>query len=67
MDTHIKVELDFIPIAERLPEKSKSVLMLYRGRIREGYWVASNQWHIIDDKFIYNATHWADIPEINTA
>ena len=66
MNKHIKVELDFIPVEERLPERAKTVLILYGNDIRPGHYVATNQagtslWHSnIDDRHIYNVTYWAE-------
>ena len=64
-DNHIHADLDFVPAEEQKPQKARTVMMIYRGRMMEGYWVHANQWHSnLDDRFIYNVTHWSEIPTI---
>jgi len=59
---HIKVELDFIPVEERLPEDDTLVYvigcpgqkkMISHDFTMNGRWISSGKW-----------THWAEIPEI---
>ena len=62
---HIKVELDFIPVEERLPELEKPVYILMSGRIEQGWLEENGLW--IDDWGAWernSVTHWAEIPKL---
>jgi len=75
---HIKVELDFIPVEERLPEYGKEVYLkkFKQGHIviRVGYWDDDERedpsWWMTDEGEYLERdafTHWAEIPEIKGA
>ena len=75
-DNHIRVELDFIPVSERLPEYGKEVYLrkFAQGHsvIRIGYfdadeleesaWWMSDQGEYLE---IAEFTHWAEIPTVD--
>ena len=73
MDGHIKVELDFIPVEERLPGSAAEVV----ARVANGpenyihltrYAADVSQWFFDDGTSDlvegFRITHWAEIPEI---
>lgn len=71
MPEHIKVELDFVPVEERLPSIGRTVFVRYsewggwpcRGYLSsEGYWRREDA---VSLAFVH-VTHWAEIPEIGT-
>ena len=67
MPKHIKVELDFIPVEERLPEAGY-IAFTIRGAIpiTAGYVTTDGVWmhgHFANCS-IGTVTHWAEIPKI---
>jgi len=65
---HIKIELDFIPVEERLPEKSSAVYALSDGyRVPQKLWYREAGewcWFVTGNPFPARVTHWAEILEI---
>ena len=74
-DGHIIVELDFVPVEERLPASGWAVKVLREGcrRAVPGYYDAIEAtWYWWDEDedgrrkpIIERVTHWAEIPEVN--
>jgi hypothetical protein len=71
MNKHIKVELDFIPVEEQLPEGTKTVWGLLRSfpsihqvsraiTVGRGWWDKDTGSHLGEGV----VTHWAEIPKI---
>ena len=65
MKDHIKIELDFTPVEERLPSEMSIVLL----RFRNGVVIAGHYYHGVWNTYYgwrgYNhehPTHWAEIP-----
>ena len=77
MSEHIKVELDFIPIEERLPVEGVDCYGLYAVIRRWGgidiLWFHNagddgNTWEEqITGSVVCNVTHWAEIPKVSDA
>ena len=64
---HIKVELDFIPGHESLPDSKYGLLVLHRdGDIEEAVYESGSWWEPDQEAGgpMLDVTHWAKIPEI---
>jgi len=67
---HIKVELDFIPVEERLPDNTREVFITekYTSSFGKGFLTNSRIWIGRDaegDDIVNNyVTHWAEIPRL---
>lgn len=67
---HIKVELDFIPVEERLPDTTCPVFLLEKWEegIGTGWyrktWIGHDAFYeaIVPE----NVTHWAEIPKLDS-
>lgn len=71
MPEHIRVELDFIPVEERLPGSTQSpVLFIQHGIMRHGWYspYRDEQVRFVrDGDVIPSVTHWAEIPRLEEA
>lgn len=66
---HIKIELDFIPVEERLPEGRVHVLCLTpTGKVCECFYIESLRgvagFSVRGIGNTFDVTHWAEVPEI---
>ena len=67
MAEHIKIELDFIPVEERLPEGNMLFILLSEdARWSVGYYYRTEkEWREWTGTSIpVRVTHWAEIPEM---
>ncbi len=60
----IKIELEFIPVAERLPEKEGTYLCLYAEGGPAFVWFPSASFSSMN---LNQVTHWAKIPDLSKA
>ena len=52
----------WIPVTERLPEKTGSYLVYVYGEVTEmNYW--HGKWHSLGDDYTKAVTHWMPLPE----
>lgn len=66
LEEAVKTALDFIPcwipVTERLPEKSGSYLVYVYGEVTEmDCW--HGKWHMLGDDYTKAVTHWMPLPE----
>jgi len=68
MSEHIKVELDFIPVEERLPRfcDIRCLLRCQNGSVASGWLDEEGTWQYLagEPAQYCDITHWAEIPVI---
>ena len=64
MSEHIKVELDFIPVEERLPDEGLNVAVINGWMLMTAYQEDEVWWDVTGPCVLEAVTHWAEIPEI---
>ena len=71
MAEHILVELDFIPVEERLPfTEFETFMVIFGDLMREAQWKDGKWQNFVGGTFIdfhVQPSHWAKIPQIEGA